>query len=101
IQLRPNSVQARYQLAQLDFDVGRYAQAAAGYANVLEQSPNPASPLCLDANLMLGVIAMNDERHDDAKRYLLAAEQIDPDDPRVMHNLAVAAVLRGAYSEAV
>lgn len=83
-------------LANLAFEAGRYADAAATYEALIRESPQDAS---LRASLAGALGALG--RLDEAREQLRIAAELDPLSPEVHHNLAVVLERQGKRDDAI
>ena len=93
---RPDSAQARLQLAGVYWREHKLEHAEAEYREALKIQPDNAS-----AGLKLGVLLMVQENYPAAEAQLLEADTLKPRDPEIMYNLAEVAKARGKYTDAV
>jgi tetratricopeptide (TPR) repeat protein len=98
VELRPGSAQARRQLAAVAMRTRNLEEAATQYRQLIELTPAQGN---LRARIDLAYIALSQNRLEDAERHLQAAAELAPTHPDVMHNLAVLAVRRQRWTEAV
>jgi len=83
-------------LANLAFEGGRYAEAAATYEALIRDDPKDAS---LHASLAAALGALG--RLDEAREQLRVAADLDPLSPEVRHNLGVVLERQGKRDEAI
>jgi Tfp pilus assembly protein PilF len=98
LRLSPNNVYANYQLAMVDDDQGRFAEAENHYLAVLRQSPNSPNP---DVLASMGWSYQLQGRYDDSERVLQDALRYDPKHQTALYNLGWLYGNRGEYDRAL
>ena len=91
-----HSPQGEGNLAAIHFEAGRYAEAAAAYARLVEQEPNDAS---LRTSLAGALGALG--RYDEAARHLDIAIHLEPLNVEAYHNRAVIDERQGKREAAI
>ncbi len=101
VHLAPKSAQARMNLAGARLLSREYPAAAEQYEAVLALDPPAVMAFRVKAATALGVIAIGDERYDDAEKYLMKALVLAPDDTDALFNLGVVCGKTKRYAEAM
>ncbi|NJL32357.1 MAG: tetratricopeptide repeat protein [Phycisphaerales bacterium] len=96
VDLRPESIQARTQLADLLLLLGRPASAQEQYQRILDHHPK-----YLDAHAQLAEFALAERDLAQAEMRLQAALDVSREHPRIWRNLARLAAARDAHDEAL
>src|SRR5579872_4027453 len=96
LRLAPGDAYANYQLAKMDDDDHRFADAERHYFTVMKQSPN-------DPNILssLGWSYFLQGRYDDSDRILREALRYDPNHKFALNNLGMLYGTRGDYDGAL
>ena len=90
------TIEQAVQIALQHHQAGRIAEAEKIYREVLNQRPNQA-----DALHLLGVIALQVSRFDDAVDLISRAVELMPDLPAARNNLGVGLKSQGKLDEAI
>jgi Flp pilus assembly protein TadD len=91
----PADAHIRQALAGAYFQLGRFAEAAAHYAELLRQQPAAGAT---HQNLASAYLQLG--RHDEAVRHYLEALRLSPSAPDIRANLAIALARQGRLEEA-
>ena len=96
LRVAPGDASANYQLAIMNDEDGRYAEAEMNYLNVLRQAPH-------DANVMssLGWSYFLQGRYEDSDRILREALRYEPNNKFALNNLGMLYGTRGDYDGAL
>ena len=84
IELQPESVEAVAALAEAEAGLGNFDEAAAHAQRALERAPASAT-----ANLVMGLMQMEQRNYADARDALLKAVAGDPESPKVTYQLSL------------
>ena len=96
LRLAPGDASVNYQLAIMDDEEGRFADAERHYFTVMKQTPN-------DPNVLssLGWSYLLQGRYDDSDRILREALRYDPNNKFALNNLGMLYGTRGDYDGAL
>ena len=84
LELQPDSAEATAALAEAEAGSGDFDSAMTHARQVLERAPANAT-----ANLVVGLVALEQRHYADARDALVNANKADPDSPKVLYQLSL------------